>query len=89
VAYDRCGCGQLRPVLAWLRLAVVRLSLAMLRRDLAVVRRDLAVVQPDLARCGQPCTFALVQPSEVHLFIFIPISVYLQVKIPTKLVEPH
>jgi hypothetical protein len=69
------GCGQLRP-------AVVRPSLAKLRPDLAVVR-------PDMAKCGRPCTFALVQPSEVHLFIVIPISVYLQVKIPTKLMEPH
>jgi hypothetical protein len=57
------GCGQLRP-------AVVRPSLAKLRPDLAVVR-------PDLARCGLPCTLALVQPSEVHLFIVIPIFVYL------------
>jgi hypothetical protein len=39
--------------------------------------------------CGRPCTFALVQPSNVHLFIVIPIFVYLQVKIPTKLVELH
>jgi hypothetical protein len=38
---------------------------------------------------GRPCTIALVQPSKVHLFIVIPIFVYLQVKIPTKFVEPH
>jgi hypothetical protein len=48
-----------------------------------------AVVRPSLARCSQPCTFALVQPSKVHLFIVIPIFLYLQVKIPTNLVEPH
>jgi hypothetical protein len=46
-------------------------------------------VRPDLSRCGRPCTFALVQPSEVLLFIVILIYVYLQVKILTNLVEPH
>jgi hypothetical protein len=49
----------------------------------------LGQVRLDLARCGRPCTIALAQPSKVHLFIVIPIFVYLQVKIPTKLVEPH
>jgi hypothetical protein len=46
-------------------------------------------VRPDPARCSRHCTFALVQLSKVHLFIVIPIFVYLQVKIPAKLVEPH
>jgi hypothetical protein len=53
------------------------------------VRPELVVVRPDLDRCGRPCTIALVQPSKVHLLIVIPIFVYLQVKIPTNLVEPH
>jgi hypothetical protein len=48
-----------------------------------------AVVRPDLARCGRPYTIALVQPSKVHLFIVILIFVYLQVKIPTKLMKPY
>jgi hypothetical protein len=81
---------EVRPGLALARCAgsgQLRLALALLRP--AVVRSDLDVVRSDLANCGRPCTFALVQPSEVHLFIVIPISVYLQVKIPTKLVEPH
>jgi hypothetical protein len=47
------------------------------------------ITAPDLARCGRPYTFALVHPSMVSLSIVIPISVYLQVKILTKLVEPH
>jgi hypothetical protein len=54
------------------------------------------VVRPSLAMCdwtwlgaAGPCTIALVQPSKVHLFIIIPIFMYLHVKIPTKLVEPH
>jgi hypothetical protein len=69
------GCGRLWPVVE--------------RPCLAKLRPDLAVVRPDLARCGRPCTIALVHPSMVYLSIVIPISVYLQVKIPTKLVEPH
>jgi hypothetical protein len=76
------GCGRFWPAAAGsgqLRPAVVRPSLAKLRPDLAMVR-------PDQARCFRPCTFALVQPFEVHLFIVIPISMYLQVKIPTKFV---
>jgi hypothetical protein len=47
------------------------------------------ITAPDLARYGQPYTFALVHPSMVYLSIVIPISVYLLVKILTKLVEPH
>jgi hypothetical protein len=69
------GSGQLRPDVVWP-------SLAMLRPDLAMVR-------PDLARCSRPSTITLVQPSKVHLLIVIPIFVYLRVKIPTKLMEPH
>jgi hypothetical protein len=67
------SCGQLQP-------AVVRSSLAKLRPGLAVVR-------PDLAKCGWSCTVALVHPSMIHLSIVIPIFVYLQVKMPTQLVE--
>jgi hypothetical protein len=47
------------------------------------------ITAPDLARYGRPYTFALVHPSMVYLSIVIPISVYLLVKILTKLVEPH
>jgi hypothetical protein len=64
------GSGQLRP-------AVVLPRPAVLRSSLAKLWPDLAVVWPDLTRCGQTCTFALVHPSKVHLFIIIPISVYL------------
>jgi hypothetical protein len=71
-------CGQL-----WL----AAVSSGQLRPALAWLQP--AVVRPDLARCGRPCTIALVQPSKVHLFIVIPIFVYLEVNIPTKLVEPH
>jgi hypothetical protein len=46
-------------------------------------------VWPTMASYGWPYTIASVQPSMVHLFIVIPIFVYLQVKIPTKPVEPH
>jgi hypothetical protein len=42
-----------------------------LRPSLAKLRPDLAVVQPDLARCGRPCTIALVHPSMVYLSIVI------------------
>jgi hypothetical protein len=59
------------------------------RPSLAKLQPDLAVVWSDLARCGRPCTIALVHPCMVHLSIVIPICVYLQVKIQTKLVEPH
>jgi hypothetical protein len=85
-------CGWLWPAAAsssQLRLAVVRLRPAVVQLSLDKLRLDLAVVWPDLTRCGQTCTFALVQPSEVHLFIVIPISVYLEVKIPTNRMEPH
>jgi hypothetical protein len=75
-------CGQLQPALAWLRPA-----LAWLRPT--VVRPSLVVVRPDLARCVRPYTIALVHPSMIHLSIAIPISMYLHVKITTKLVEPH
>jgi hypothetical protein len=78
-------CGRL-----WLAAAGSgQLRLAVVRPSLAKLLPGLAVLQPDLARCGRPCTFALVQLSEVHLFTVIPIFVYLQVNIPTKLVEPH
>jgi hypothetical protein len=80
-------CGRL-----WLATAGCGLAAAgsdQLRPSLAVVRPDLAVVRPDLARCGRPCTIALMHPSKVHVFIVIPIFVYLQVKVPTNLVEPH
>jgi hypothetical protein len=69
------GCGQMWPDVVW--------------PSQAMVRPDLAVVRPDLARCGQHCTIALVQISKGHLLIVIPIFVYLQVKMPTKLVELH
>jgi hypothetical protein len=78
-------CGRLWPAAAGSGLAAA--DCGQLRP--AVVRQSLAVVRPDLARCGRPCTIALVHPSMVHLSIVIPIFVYLQVKIPTKLVKPH
>jgi hypothetical protein len=33
---------------------------------------ELGYVRPDLAWCGRPCTFALMQPYKVPLFIVIP-----------------
>jgi hypothetical protein len=78
-------CGWLWPAAAGSSLAAAGSG----QLQPAVVRPSLAKVRPDLARCGRTCTIALVHPSMVHLSIVIPISVYLQVKIPTKLVEPH
>jgi hypothetical protein len=56
-------CGRLWPVAAGFVLAAAgcgKLRPAVVRPSLAKLWPDQAVVWLDLARCGRPCTFALV-----------------------------